>query len=188
MCLVIEMIIKAFWVLKNGLRYLGYSDYKNLLCVHPDTRIEKASNATLRVGSGFRTRRNVELNVREAAELTIGANVFLNTGCIITVRENLCIGEGTIFGPNVMVFDHDHKMVDGRVQGNEFDTAPISIGKRVWIGAGSIILKGSVIEDDCVIAAGSVVKGTVPQGSVLIQSKNTRVKPLMHGNKEGKEG
>ncbi|NUT00946.1 MAG: acyltransferase [Sphingomonas sp.] len=42
----------------------------------------------------------------------------------------------------------------------------IEIGSNVWVGAHCVILPGSVIGDDAVIAAGSVVRGTVPPGEI----------------------
>lgn len=44
---------------------------------------------------------------------------------------------------------------------------PIHIGNNVWIGMNVIILKGSVIGDNCVVAAGSVVKGVFPDNAII---------------------
>ena len=47
-------------------------------------------------------------------------------------------------------------------------TASVSIGDDVWLGAGSIILKGAHLGDGCVVASGSVVTaGMYPPRSVL---------------------
>lgn len=43
----------------------------------------------------------------------------------------------------------------------------IKIGNNVFIGVGSIILPGTSICDNSIVAAGSVVKGTFPVGVVL---------------------
>jgi acetyltransferase-like isoleucine patch superfamily enzyme len=42
----------------------------------------------------------------------------------------------------------------------------IEIGSNVFIGYGTIILPGSIVGDDVVIGAGSVVTGEIPSGSV----------------------
>lgn len=164
------MIKKALRMLYNSIRFIRKPCYRNLLAVEATARIQKNKGATLQIGNGFRARRNVELNAR-SGKLTVGNNVFLNSGCIITAREEITIGDNTIFGPNVIVYDHDHKRDGHIVLDNEFVGAPVRIGKNVWIGAGSIILMGSVIEDNCVIAAGSVVKGTIPEGRVFVQKR-----------------
>ena len=45
-------------------------------------------------------------------------------------------------------------------------TAPIIIRENAFIGAASIILKGTVIGRNSVIGAGSVVTGNVPDGQL----------------------
>ena len=61
---------------------------------------------------------------------------------------------------------------------------PIRIGKNVWIGAGSMILKGACIEDGCIIAAGSVVKGRVEKGNVFVQKRQATLIPITSGDNE----
>lgn len=46
-------------------------------------------------------------------------------------------------------------------------TKPIVIGNDVFIGANSILLPGVSIGNRCIIAAGSVVTGTIPDNSVV---------------------
>lgn len=170
------MIKKAFRLLYNSIRLIGKPCYCNLLAVEATVRIEKNKKATLQIGKAFRARRNVELNIR-SGKLCIGRNVFLNSGCIITTRESVTIGDGAILGPNVTVYDHDHKMENGRVLDNDYVCAPVTIGKNVWVGAGTIILKGTTIGDNCVIAAGSIVAGNIPADTTLVQKREKTIIP-----------
>lgn len=172
------MLSKIFRVIANAVRLIGKPCYSRLLCVSRTTRVEVSRKGRLAVGKNFRTRHNVELLVRDTAAMEIGDNVFLNSGCILTAREKISIGEGTIFGPGVMVFDNDHAIRDGYVCDNEFVTAPVTIGKNVWVGAGALILKGAVLEDGCVVAAGSVVKGRVRSGTVFVQKRTGEEIPM----------
>lgn len=169
-----NMLKKAFRLLYNSIRFIGKPCFCNLLALDPGAKIEVNKGAKLQIGKAFRARRNVELNAR-AGKLTIGCNVFLNSGCIVTAREEITIGDGTILGPNIMVYDHDHKVQDGWVLDNQYVCTPITIGKNVWIGAGTIILKGSIIGDNCVIAAGSIVTGKVPAGTVFVQKREKMI-------------
>ena len=168
-------LVRLFY---NGIRGIGNPVYHRLLAVEPTTRVSCSSGATLHVGKGFRPRHHVEINVRENAVLEIGKNVFLNSGCIITARERVQIGDNTILGPNVLIYDNDHEIRDGKVMNNTFTTEPVAIGANVWIGAGSIILKGARIGDNCVIAAGSVVKGTVESGHIMVQKRKAELKAI----------
>ncbi len=168
------MVKKILRLLYNCVRFLGKTNYRNLLAVEVGTRVIISKKATLHIGKGFRARRNVEINAR-SGELSIGDHAFFNSGCIVTARERVTIGEGTIFGPNVVVYDHDHKIENGKVLDNAFVCAPVIIGNNVWIGAGTIILKGSTIGDNCVIAAGSVVTGTIPENTIMVQKREKTI-------------
>lgn len=77
-----------------------------------------------------------------------------------------------MLGPNVLIYDHDHAYQE-RVQTSDYLVEEVIIGERCWIGAGSIILRGTRIGDKCVIAAGSVVKGDVPAETLLIQKRKS---------------
>lgn len=168
------MIKKAFRLLYNGIRFIGKPSYRNLLAVDTSVRIEKSKRAALQIGKAFRSRQNVELNVR-SGKLTVGDNVFLNSGCIITTREAVTIGSGTIFGPHVIVYDHDHKAENGRVLDNDYVCAPVAIGQNVWIGAGTVILKGATIGDNCIIAAGCIVTGNIPANTTMVQKREKTI-------------
>ena len=112
--------------------------------------------------------------------LKIGDNVGLNTNCIIACHEKIEIGSNVEFGPNVCVYDHDHDFrAEGGLKAGKFKTAPVFIGEGTWIGANSIILKGTQIGRDCVIGAGSIVSGVVPDNSIFTQRRETRIKPIV---------
>lgn len=46
--------------------------------------------------------------------------------------------------------------------------APITIRDNVFIGAFAIVLPGSNVGNNCIIGAGCVVKGMIPDNSVVI--------------------
>ena len=109
--------------------------------------------------------KNCSLRVRDNAIIEIGENCFFNNGCIVICRKNIKIGNNCSFGPNVMIFDHDHDMNSDDYRKN-FICKEIRIGSNVWIGANTIILKGTSIGDNCVIAAGSIVMGQIEDNSI----------------------
>lgn len=74
-----------------------------------------------------------------------------------------------------MIYDNDHAVKNGKVSDNQYITSEVKIGSNVWIGAGTVILKGTTIEDNCIIGAGSVVKGTVEKGSIFVQKRNEQI-------------
>jgi acetyltransferase-like isoleucine patch superfamily enzyme len=108
----------------------------------------------------------------QGGRLRIGAHVFFNTNCSVSCMGETRIGEYCKIGNNVVIVDHDHNYKD---QNSEFLIGSIVIGNRVWIGANCTILQGAQIGDDCIIAAGSIVRGVVPAGSVYCQKRQTTV-------------
>lgn len=109
--------------------------------------------------NGLILRDRCSIRIRTGGILNIGNNVAFNNNCILTCRGKITIGSDTNIGPNCAIFDHDHDyMVEDRM--NTYKIGTIEIGKNVWIGANVTILKDTVIGDNCVIGAGSVVKGT----------------------------
>ncbi len=179
------MIIKLFFcaigmikMLLYKLINLGRIKFNCKMIIHPSVHMQIANDANLILGKGVSIRRNCEINVRQGAEVKIGDNTFFNNGCIITAHEKIQIGNNVEFGPNVMVFDHDHKFKNG-YKAKEFECAEILIGDNVWVGAGTIILKGSHIGDGGVVAAGSIVKGDIPSGMLYKQKRKSEIMPII---------
>ncbi len=139
-----------------------------------NTGIDVAKGGELSIGNNTQIRTGCKLAVRKDAKLKIGNSVFLNYNCIFTAYENITIGDGTAFGPNVLIYDHDHKFGNqNELHSDFYKTNPITIGKNVWVGANCIILRGTKIGDNCVIAAGSIVKGTIPDGQLYVQKRES---------------
>ncbi|HFI0053203.1 TPA: DapH/DapD/GlmU-related protein [Streptococcus suis] len=60
---------------------------------------------------------------------------------------------------------HDHSLGKNSVEDGLKGT-PGHFGDNVWIGANTVILRGSTIRDGAVIAAGAVVKRKIPAREV----------------------
>ncbi|MEC2054484.1 acyltransferase [Peribacillus psychrosaccharolyticus] len=153
------------------------------LTIGKKARIE--SGGSLRVSNGYISLGDFvdfkENTVIEANKGTvkIGNSVFLNRNCSIISCERIEIGEGTSLGANVLIYDHDHIYVrEGSQPWNEIKSSPVIIGKNVWIGANTVILRGTKIGDNAVIAAGSVIKGEIPSHTLAYQERNTVFKEI----------
>lgn len=108
------------------------------------------------------------------ARLEIGENVGIGINNVIVARKRVVIGNNTILGPNVMIYDHDHQFNQSLgVSRSEYKCEEVIIGENCWIGANTVILKGTVIGNNCVIGAGSVIKGNYKSNSRIIQKRNT---------------
>lgn len=99
--------------------------------------------------------------------IRLGANAFLNFGCIVLDVVAVTIGARTQIGPAVQLLTADHPREAAlRRQGLEFGR-PIAIGADVWIGGGAIVLPGVIVGDGAIIGAGAVVTRDVAPGDTV---------------------
>lgn len=109
----------------------------------------------------------------------IGNNCEINMNCVFLDCNTITIGDNSGIGPNVQIYTVGHPVnpqerLNYR-QDNSFPfwksvTAPVTIGKNVWIGGGSILLPGVSIGDNTTIGAGSVVTHSIPPNSLAVGS------------------
>lgn len=142
--------------------------------ISPNVVLEFNRGSKVTLGKQVRIHSECKIKVRKGAELFIGDNMKMNYNCIIACHDNITIGEGTEFGPSVYLFDHDHDYRAG-LKNNKYNTSPITIGKNCWIGANTVILRGTTLGDNCVVGAGCVVKGKYEPNSVIVQKRETTV-------------
>lgn len=108
---------------------------------------------------------------RYGGNIKIGENCGIS-GSTIYAYENIQIGDNTLIGANCKIVDNDFHPVrsEERVLKDSHKyvkTNPIMIGRNCFIGMNSIILKGSVIGDNVVVGAGSVVHGSIPDNCIV---------------------
>lgn len=106
--------------------------------------------------------------VCEGAKLIIGNGVKISNATFFAT-ESITIGDQTFVGGGTRIYDSDFHSVypEYRLNGNtHIITAPVIIGKRVFIGSNVQILKGVTIGDESVIGAGSVVTKSIPAGQI----------------------
>lgn len=145
--------------------------------ISPMTEITVDRGGKLSWGKLIKIRSGSKIRVRKGAICKIGDNFSMSNNCVLTAHESIVIGNGVQFGPGVLVYDHDHDFrAPGGLAAKKYKTAPIEIGDNVWIGANSIILRGTKIGDNCVVGAGSVLKGEYVPGSVIIQKREEWIK------------
>ena len=101
--------------------------------------------------------------------LTIGDRCVIGRGSHIVAHQSVTIGDDVWTGPYVYITDQNHGYEDPDAPiGSQFPVnRPVSIGDGSWLGAGAIILPGASIGRNVVVAAGSVVRGDVPDKCVV---------------------
>lgn len=146
--------------------------------ISPNVVLEFNKGSKVSLGRKIRIHSGSKIKVRPGAQLRIGDNVKINYYCVIACQDTISIGDGTEFGPSVYLYDHDHDYRKGLCANSDeacFKKAPVHIGKNCWIGANTVILRGTTIGDNCVVGAGCVLKGTYPPNSVIVQKRTTEI-------------
>lgn len=174
-----KLIILIYNLFRMGLLCIFHPNLAHVSLVqniHPTTEIA-IRNGWLELGNSIFTRRYVSFRL-ESGRLKIGTS-FFNQGCSITVMKNIEIGNGCLFGPNVVIVDHDHDYkFTNELRGNHYISDDVIIGNNVWVGANAVIMRGTVIEDNVVIGAGTIVKGHISKNTVVYSQRNIFTKTI----------
>ena len=127
------------------------------------TELDAGEGGEIRLDGRVHTETNVLLSARNGGKLHFLGRAYVNRNTMIVCRKEITIGKGVTIGPNVVIYDHDHDMVN---RGN-LVCKSISIGDNTWIGAGCTILKGVTIGNNSVVAAGTILATSVPDNTVI---------------------
>jgi serine acetyltransferase len=105
----------------------------------------------------------------EVPVLRVGDRCVIGRGSHIVAHQSIVIGDDVFTGPYVYVTDQNHGYADPDVPiGRQWPSnTAVSIGPGTWLGAGAIVLPGACIGRNVVVAAGSVVRGQIPDRCVV---------------------
>lgn len=155
--------------------------------------LQHQANGTIDIGTDFKCNNTIDSNsigliqpcifniFSPKSSIVIGNNVGIS-GSTICARERITIGDNVLIGSGCIITDGDAHPIgwEDRKEGRneKINSAPISIGNDVFIGARSIILKGVTIGDRSVIGAGSVVTKNVPADCIFAGNPAKEIKKL----------
>ncbi len=102
------------------------------------------------------------------AVIEIGNNCNIN-GTVIHSNQFVSIGNKCMLGPGTVIADNDsHRIsVDPVERRRKAVSKPIIIKDNVWVGMNCLILKGVIIGENSIVAAGSVVVKEVPPNTLV---------------------
>jgi serine acetyltransferase len=101
--------------------------------------------------------------------IRIGDGCVIGRGTAIVGHLGIDIGDQVYTGMNVYITDQNHTYLDlDRPIGvQDPRDEPVKIGSGCWIGTGAVILPGSVLGRNVVVAANAVVRGEFPDHCVV---------------------
>jgi acetyltransferase-like isoleucine patch superfamily enzyme len=119
---------------------------------------------------------------RTGSKIHIGDNVRMS-GTTICSDNEIFIGDRCVIGSDVIIADTDFHSLIPEIRSSSNDkkgskNKPIYIGNDVFIGAKSIILKGTNLGNNVVVGAGSVVTGEFEDNLIIAGNPAKAIKTL----------
>lgn len=128
-----------------------------------------------RLELGDRTRVRGRVIVNGGGRVLVGPDTLLN-GCWILAATEVSLGARCLVS-DCGITDSDFHNLDPQRRHLPADDATrrrVSIDENVWVGAHALVLKGTTIGRDSVVAAGAVVRGEVP-ARVVVSGNPARI-------------
>ena len=105
------------------------------------------------------------------------------SGSTIYAWDSIKIGNHTRIGANCKIIDNDFHPIELEYRHKSLNEkytrrAPIMIGDDCFIGMNSIILKGTILGNNVIVGAGSVVHGKFPDNVIIAGNPAKIVKYL----------
>lgn len=157
-------------------KFLNIKIHSKIYDINLNTRIY-GKNGYVSLGRRVKTSRNVVL-VAVNGFLEVGDGCSFSGNCTVVAHEKIIIGKNCLFGPGVKIYDHDHLFDESGVLPDGYRASQITIGEKTWIGANSIILKGTNIGEGCIIGAGTIVRGNIPPHSIVTNDRELIIRPI----------
>lgn len=98
--------------------------------------------------------------------ITIGKNVFINSGCSFQDQGGIIIGDNVLIGPQVVIATLNHDFTPNFRK--NMNPSPVMIENNVWIGANVTICPGVTIGENSIIGAGAVVTQNIPKNCIAV--------------------
>ena len=144
--------------------------------ISPLCALRLFGHAVMRVGRNCEFAAYCDFEAHGQGLLEIGEGTYFNRYCMISAHNHVSVGKHCMFGPGVKIFDNNHLYTPESGVSSDLTTAPITIGDHSWVASDAIILKGARIGKNCVIGAGCIVRGEVPDGSVVLNRQEIEIR------------
>lgn len=126
------------------------------------------NNQGITIGANVIVARNTVLSCK-GGDIEIGDNTNISLNCMVHSESSVKLGSNILIAAYCYIIGggmHDTERVDVPIIQQGSTSKGITLGDNLWLGAGVKVLDGSVIERDCVIAAGAIVNRTIPEFSI----------------------
>jgi acetyltransferase-like isoleucine patch superfamily enzyme len=186
---------RMIWLLRGSAKLLIFQRHLRLIFMGPGAQLQNASmirfGRAVTLGPGTIVDGLAEQGVELGDNVTIGAySIVRSTGVLtklgvgvrmgrnssidaysfIGAAGGVFIGENVIMGQHISFHaeDHDYSRMDCPIRDQGTRRKGIVVEDDCWIGSNVTFLDGVHVGRGCVIGAGAVVNGTIPDYSVAV--------------------
>jgi acetyltransferase-like isoleucine patch superfamily enzyme len=168
---------------------VAIGDYNILQKGNKETKSSFTVSGQLVIGDFNRLRCSIW--IRFNGNVVIGSRNAINEGTEIRSDEEIKIGDYNQISYDCMIWDtntHSLYKADKRREitdrqypdfGLEYEkphTKPVFIGNDCWVGKGASVLKGSRVEDRCIVGYGTLLSNiSIPENKIIINEPNLKL-------------
>ena len=129
----------------------------------------KGNNNTLYIGDDCVVNNTSIILNNEGAEIKIGNKTSVAKAQIVSLEPyNIEIGEDCMLSYDIEIRNTDsHKIYDKSTNKRINEGNSVKIGNHVWLGMRAVILKGVNIDDNSIVAGGSIVTKDVMSNTIV---------------------
>ncbi len=125
------------------------------------------NNSKISFGHSVSIGPGVNIIAKDNSNFSVGSNTYFTSDSHIEVVNSISIGKNCAISWGVTIIDDDHHQLISEENIKEKKVPFVNIGDKVWIGCNVTILKNTIIGNNCVVAAGSIVRGSFPDNSLI---------------------
>lgn len=150
-------------ILNGDLHINAHEDDSRLARSH----LSLYENSKLIVGGYVILRYGTLIRLAPDAILEFMGKVTPNINLTIDCRQLIRIGNDTMMGSDVIIYDSNFHPTQYPNRDFKTNTSPVYIGEHVWIGTRAMIMKGCNIGMGSIIGANAYITGNIPANSMV---------------------
>lgn len=161
-------IKKVLWGIRSLFYKMTFKKFGNLSYI--GTPLILAGVKYVEIGGKVRIFPGLRLEaIGEDSSIIIEDNTSIGQNLHVVSKGNLIIKKNTTISGNVFItnLDHGYQKIGTHIMDQQCIVKDTQIGENCFIGYGAVILPGTVLGNQCVVGANSVVRGTFPDYCVI---------------------
>lgn len=144
-----------------------------------DAKVVIENNGVVIVEGGQHIGAGTIIFVAKGAELILGDNFAISGHSTISCNKRISFGRDIQLSWDCLIMDSDTHDIYGENGTRINEDKEIIFGDKIWMGCRSIVLKGAVIPNNCVIGSSSLVTGRAfEQSSIIAGSPAKSIKKI----------